>query len=231
MAQCNPIFRPIEEKDEAQIGWHLFLYYVRDALSFGDVWGKHFLPGQKYLTLCLAVQLTLFIATWLGVVESAWLLRTGIVLVAVPPVSTTLFKFFLIGQSAFGNEGQLFTTYTQEGCMGTVVECCGGKIVGFVLVKKDNEEEGSAELVHVFVKASHRRQGLGRRLCACAEEFSVAQSYKNIFLYSMDRFRPAHRLYKQIGYTITEEVELPPLWGVLRLLNIFKFRKALLKTD
>ena len=174
-----------------------------------------------------AVQLTLALVIWLRLVGVQWLLWVGLALLLIPHLATLLFRLLWDVEAMLED---FVTPYTKEGCLGTVVES-GGKIVGFLLLRKDKDETDTAELYHILVEPSHRWRGLGQRLCQQAEEFCLQHSYKSIFLYSLDRFKPAHRLYERMGYKHVDTMYVPELGGVLKLCALFVFRKHLVKKD
>ena len=122
----------------------------------------------------------------------------------------------------------LDTFYDREGYAFMVAECCQGKVVGFVGVHKINEE--SAELVHMYVHPSHRGRGLAMRLVQEVEKFCASQSYKNVMLYSLERNRPARRLYEKCGYKYIESVSYPNI-GALCVLMECAYIKPLHKRE
>ena len=105
--------------------------------------------------------------------------------------------------------------YDRDGYMFVVAECCGGNVVGFVGVQKLSAESG--ELVHMHVRPSHRRCGLGVRLTQEVEKFCVAQSFKDIRLHTLERNMVSRALYEKCGFQYLETVTYPAT-GPLRAL-------------
>lgn len=59
------------------------------------------------------------------------------------------------------------------------------------------------ELKNLYVSASKRRQGLGRRLVALVERKATQRNADEVLLWSDTRFLDAHRLYSGLGYRQT----------------------------
>jgi GNAT superfamily N-acetyltransferase len=65
------------------------------------------------------------------------------------------------------------------------------------------EADGRAELKNLYVRASARRRGLGRRLVQLVEEAARGYGADTMLLWSDTRFLDAHRLYEDLGYQRT----------------------------
>lgn len=65
-----------------------------------------------------------------------------------------------------------------------------------------------AELKTLYVHASLRRQGWGRRLVHLATEYAREAGKLSIILWSDTRFLDAHRLYRRMGFSKCGEREL-----------------------
>ena len=66
----------------------------------------------------------------------------------------------------------------------------------------------AAELKTLYVHASLRRQGWGRRLVHLATEYVREAGKLSIILWSDTRFLDAHRLYRRMGFSKCGEREL-----------------------
>lgn len=64
----------------------------------------------------------------------------------------------------------------------------------------------TAELHKLYVHPDQRRTGLGRRLTALVEETARQRGARRVTLWSDTRFETAHRFYRNLGYTQTDEV-------------------------
>ncbi|HVF48634.1 MAG TPA: GNAT family N-acetyltransferase [Pyrinomonadaceae bacterium] len=60
--------------------------------------------------------------------------------------------------------------------------------------------EDAAELKSLYVDASLRRQGWGRRLVGVASEYALRSGARRMFLWSDTRFVEAHGLYRSMGF-------------------------------
>ena len=103
---------------------------------------------------------------------------------------------------------QMDSVYSPDGPLFVVAECCGGKVVGFVGVIR--EDESTAELVNLYVHPSHRRRGLGVRLLKEVEDFCASKSVKDIWLHTCQRNDAARRLYEKVGFEPQDLVTFPP---------------------
>ena len=78
-----------------------------------------------------------------------------------------------------------------------------GEIVGSVfLVRQDDE---TAKLRLLYVDASARGLGLGRRLVQACISFAQAKGYKRMVLWTNDVLESARRIYEATGFTLLEE--------------------------
>jgi putative acetyltransferase len=61
-------------------------------------------------------------------------------------------------------------------------------------------EDDASELKSLYVHASLRRQGWGRRLTELAIDYARANGSQKMILWSDTRFLDAHRLYRSMGF-------------------------------
>lgn len=73
----------------------------------------------------------------------------------------------------------------------------GGAILATVAVLVHDD---AAELKTLYVHASLRRQGWGRRLTDLAIDYARRTGKSRMFLWSDTRFTDAHRLYRSMGF-------------------------------
>jgi putative acetyltransferase len=74
----------------------------------------------------------------------------------------------------------------------------GNVFTGCVAVRK--KENDIAELKRMFIKAAHRKEGVGALLLQKALEIARALQYKKIRLDTLDTMTPAINLYKKYGF-------------------------------
>lgn len=78
-----------------------------------------------------------------------------------------------------------------------------GEIVGSVFVVR--EDETTAKLRMLYVDASARGLGLGRRLVDECLRFARAKNYRRITLWTNDILVSARRIYEAAGFRLTGE--------------------------
>lgn len=78
-----------------------------------------------------------------------------------------------------------------------------GEIVGSVFVVRQDEE--TAKLRMLYVDATARGLGLGRRLVDECVRFAQAKGYKRMVLWTNDVLVSARRIYEATGFTLLEE--------------------------
>ena len=74
-----------------------------------------------------------------------------------------------------------------------------GQVVGSVGYRP--LQNGSVELLKLYVARATRGQGLGRRLIALVKAAARAAGASHIELWTDTRFTAAHRLYEHLGFT------------------------------
>ncbi|MEK6800055.1 MAG: GNAT family N-acetyltransferase [Planctomycetota bacterium] len=87
----------------------------------------------------------------------------------------------------FGSRGGIFWTAR-----------CGKELVGCVGVIP--VEDVACELKSLYVRRTHRRLGLGRRLVSQVLDEAVRRGLHRVLLWSDTRFDDAHRLYRGFGF-------------------------------
>jgi len=108
-----------------------------------------------------------------------------------------------------------------DGIHDVVLSYDGATPVGCASFKV--REPGVAEVKRVFVRPSHRRQGLSRGLMAELEKKAIVQGLVVLILETSRNFAPAVGLYRSLGYSVT--ANYPPYVGMPESLC---FRKELL---
>lgn len=85
-------------------------------------------------------------------------------------------------------------------------DCCfiadrGGNVLGSAFVVR--KDEVTAKLRLVYVEASERGFGLGRRLVEACMQFARDAGYQRMTLWTNDVLLPAKRLYQALGFEMT----------------------------
>ena len=70
-------------------------------------------------------------------------------------------------------------------------------------VHRDRTGEQVLEVKKVYLAASHRGRGLGRRLIEHPESFAAEQDIRRLVCWSDSRFKAAHKAYEAVGYVRT----------------------------
>jgi N-acetylglutamate synthase-like GNAT family acetyltransferase len=125
------------------------------------------------------------------------------------------------------------TLYAQEfGWDHTFEACVAGPLVEFAkshndrqriwIVEKDEKVSGSiaiveagkerAQLRWLLLHPNLRGEGLGRKLVEGAIGFCRESGYASVFLWTESRLEAAARLYRAIGFQLTEE-KMHEMWG------------------
>jgi putative acetyltransferase len=79
----------------------------------------------------------------------------------------------------------------------------GNQAVGCVAIKK--LEDGFCEMKRLYVRPSHRGQGVGRRLAETVIEEARNMGYRKMRLDSLASMKEAVRLYRSLGFS-----QIPP---------------------
>lgn len=80
-----------------------------------------------------------------------------------------------------------------------------GRVIGCIGTRKDGE--GRSFLSRLYVKASRKRQGIGTRLLAVAEESLCARGVDTVYVHLGADYPESHHFYPKHGY-----VEYKPLY-------------------
>jgi GNAT superfamily N-acetyltransferase len=86
-----------------------------------------------------------------------------------------------------------------------------GRLVGAIGITKANDE--AAQLRWFLVDPSQRGRGLGRRLLDTALGYARSRGFRSVFLWTIAGLVPAHHLYLQAGFTLTEN-RSGRRWGI-----------------
>jgi DNA-binding MarR family transcriptional regulator/GNAT superfamily N-acetyltransferase len=85
-----------------------------------------------------------------------------------------------------------------------------GVSVGVIAIVK--ADDITAQLRWFLIEPELRGRGLGHKLMNAAVDFSRDEGYKHIFLWTVNILAPARHLYKEHGFSLTEQKE-HELWG------------------
>jgi GNAT superfamily N-acetyltransferase len=85
-----------------------------------------------------------------------------------------------------------------------------GRLVGSVGITKASD---AAQLRWFLVDPSERGRGLGRRLLDTAIGYARSGGFRSVFLWTIAGLEPAHHLYRQAGFTLTESRPVRQ-WGL-----------------
>ncbi|MBP1662689.1 MAG: N-acetyltransferase [Thermoplasmatales archaeon] len=86
----------------------------------------------------------------------------------------------------------------------------GGSIKGCIAVIKS--DEATAQLRWFLLHPQLRRKGIGKKLIHEAVLFVQQQGYVSVFLWTVNLLERANRLYRTMGFQLTEE-KTHMLWG------------------
>ena len=119
-----------------------------------------------------------------------------------------------LDQELWAKQGEAHGAYhgfnRLDGIHDVVLAYDGAEAVGCTSFKV--REPGLAEVKRMFVRASHRGQGLSRRLMAELEKRAVAEGVRFFVLETARNFAAAVGLYRAQGYTEIENY--PPYVGM-----------------
>ena len=85
-----------------------------------------------------------------------------------------------------------------------------GASVGVIAIVK--ADDATAQLRWFLIEPELRGRGLGHKLMDAAVDFCRDKGYKHVFLWTVNILEPARHLYKEHGFSLTEQKE-HELWG------------------
>ena len=77
-----------------------------------------------------------------------------------------------------------------------------GQLVGSIGITEATDD--AAQLRWFLVDPSQRGRGLGHRLLDTALGYCRTRGFRSVFLWTIAGLAPAHRMYEQAGFTLTE---------------------------
>lgn len=81
----------------------------------------------------------------------------------------------------------------------------GGQIVGSIAIVR--ADEGTAQLRWFLIEPKYRGTGLGRKLMTVAINYCKQKKFSQVYLWTFQDLKAARHLYKNFGFTPTEQVE------------------------
>jgi GNAT superfamily N-acetyltransferase len=93
-----------------------------------------------------------------------------------------------------------FAAYIRSGDGGVWLAFAGEQPVGCIVLHRLASIPGGAEIKRLYIRASHRRQGLAARLLRALEQYAIRLSYQCLYLDTKDDLDQAIRFYGRHGY-------------------------------
>ena len=93
-----------------------------------------------------------------------------------------------------------FAAYIRSSDGGVWLALAGEQPVGCVVLHRLTSISGGAEIKRLYIRASHRRQGLADSLLRALEHYAIRRSYEWLYLDTKDDLDHAIRFYEQHGY-------------------------------
>jgi len=90
-------------------------------------------------------------------------------------------------------------TYLQKDS-GIWLACDDGITIGCVVLRPLPQRENACEVKRLYVKDSHRRQGIAEALMNSLEGYALSQGYQSVYLDTKDDLKAAIRFYERRGY-------------------------------
>ena len=94
----------------------------------------------------------------------------------------------------------LFSLFKEQGSIYWVAEENDRIIGGCGIYPTQNLPEGCAEVVKLYLEASHRKMGIGRKLLEMSIEAAKAMGYRQLYLESLPELGQAISLYEKQGF-------------------------------
>jgi len=83
---------------------------------------------------------------------------------------------------------------------GIWLACDNNKTIGCVVLRPLPQRENACEVKRLYVKDSHRGQGIAEALMTALENYALSQGYKSVYLDTKDDLKAAIRFYERRGY-------------------------------
>jgi ribosomal protein S18 acetylase RimI-like enzyme len=106
--------------------------------------------------------------------------------------------------------GDIGASYAPPGSR-FLVAMIQGEVVGTAAIRR--LQDGDCELKHLYVRDSHRRQGLASALVMGLLNFVKQQEYRRIWLEIRPYMRETSKVYSRYGFLPAREGETPPREG------------------
>jgi putative acetyltransferase len=94
----------------------------------------------------------------------------------------------------------LFTLFQESGSIYWVAEDNGKIIGGCGIYPTQNLPGGCGEVVKLYLEASYRKKGIGRKLLEMSIESAKEMGYKQLYLESLPELGQAISLYEKQGF-------------------------------
>jgi ribosomal protein S18 acetylase RimI-like enzyme len=91
-----------------------------------------------------------------------------------------------------------FAAYLEDG--GVWLAFNGERPVGCIVLRRLGSPPNIGELKRLYVRVSHRKQGLADRLLRAAEQYAMQVPYQWLYLDTKDDLKSAIRFYRRHGY-------------------------------
>jgi putative acetyltransferase len=93
-----------------------------------------------------------------------------------------------------------FAAYIQSGDGGVWLALAGEQPIGCIVLHRLGSHAGIGEIKRLYIRASHRRNGLAERLLRALEQYAIQLSYEWLYLDTKDDLDQAIRFYQRQGY-------------------------------
>jgi putative acetyltransferase len=115
---------------------------------------------------------------------------------------TSLADDYVIGGSGLNEELQQFPGLYVPPKGGVYLAYVDGQPCGCLALRQHTQTAG--EVMRMHVKPVVRGRGIAEQLMRTLMQNARAMGYTELFLDSLNRFKPAHRLYERLGFTYCE---------------------------
>jgi GNAT superfamily N-acetyltransferase len=93
-----------------------------------------------------------------------------------------------------------FAAYVRSGDGGVWLAFAGEQPIGCIVLHRLASIPASGEIKRLYIRSSHRRQGLAERLLSALEQCAIQLSYEWLYLDTKDDLAQAIRFYERNGY-------------------------------